>query len=278
MPATAASRSPQDSSRWYSTSAPRSSKQETSSTASTRPSAASATSSRASTVRCGCSRSAGSSSVDMTGWAYVVVPAEGPQLRAGHAVRRPVPRLVRSLVAGVPHVGHPGQAQPVQVAEQVVAELQAGPGHPVAVRSRQVDAGRALQQLGVVDQRPAQVAGGQLDQVQPLPALHPEGVGRREHVVAAVVEVHVQVAAVPAVRGRVEAPPRPVLDLDDLARRRVDVELQPLELAPPGGDDVQRPGRDREVDGAGRCGSRAGGARPTCAARRRRTRPRRCRR
>jgi hypothetical protein len=130
----------------------------------------------------------------------------------------------------------------VDVPEQVVAILQARSRHYLlrsgAARPRQVRARGRLQQLLVVDEGTAEVAGGEVHQVQALADLHPRGVRRGDHLVAAVVEVHVQVAAVPAGCRRVETPRGPVRHLDSLPGRRVDIDLHPLELESSGGDDV----------------------------------------
>ena len=167
----------------------------------------------------------------------------------------------------------------MHVPEQLVAELQ--PRTHQRPVGAQVRARRRLQQLLVVDERATEVAGEEVHQVEALAALHPHGVGGLQDVIAAVVEVDVQVGAVPAVGGRVEAPRRGrTSTAHGLARRPASTSSSmPLELA----------ARGRRRRAAGRPGRAAPRGRvgveerpvvgvPLGAGRRRRTRPRRSRR
>ena len=171
---------------------------------------------------------------------------QAPQLGARGLVRRPVLGLVGPLMARVVAARRRVGAERVDVAEQVVAVLDARAGHDLPVRPRQVHARERLQQLPVVDQRGLQVARHHVGQVQALAALHPGHVGGGAHEVAAVVHVHVQVAAVPAVGGGVEAARR--LDLDEGLPGRRDLPLDDAELQAPRAGDGQRRGRDGERD------------------------------
>jgi hypothetical protein len=172
--------------------------------------------------------------------------AEVAQLPAGDRVRRPVLGVVGALVAAEVPARRPARAERVHVAEQVVAVLDAGArDHPVG-RPGQIGAGGGLEQLAVVDQRGLAVARHEVGQVQPLAALHARGVLRRADQVAAVVHVDVQVAAVPAVGGRVEQARRAAGDLEPLPGGRGHLPLGPIELEAAGAGDHQWLGGHRQ--------------------------------
>jgi hypothetical protein len=134
----------------------------------------------------------------------------------------------------------------VHVSQQVVAVLDAHPRHGVAGRPREIHPRGRFEQLTVVDERPTQVAHGQVHEVEPLAELHPGRVVRGADEVSTVVHVDVQVAAVPAPRRRVEQPSRIVLNDEPLARGGRYLELRTLELQSPGADHAQRLRRHRD--------------------------------
>jgi hypothetical protein len=82
--------------------------------------------------------------------------------------------------------------------------------------------------------------------MEPFSELHAGRVARRADQVAAVVHVHVQVAAIPSVRGGIDQPHRLALDGDPFSRRGSHLAHVPVELEAPGAHNLERLGRHGE--------------------------------